>query len=190
MSLVPDGNIKLSEFYFVRHGQTDHNAGLLNKDVYGDIPLNDVGLQQAAQLRSFVEILPIKTICCSPLLRARQTKDIINKWLGLPVVMISDLREGSDQDWCEIQSIKNGKHLSVSKSLKLFEGRLRSGLEKALRQTGPVLIVAHGGVYSLLCRILNVETNMWKIANCTVVHFYKNSSGVWSVEKIFDIPTE
>lgn len=176
-----------TEFYFVRHGQTDHNAGLIKKDVYGDIPLNAVGHQQVALLRPFIETLPIKTICCSPLLRARQTKDAINKHLRLPVVMISDLREGSHQDWCEIQSVKNKKNVSISKSLQKFLNRLDRGLKKALEQPGPVLIVAHGGVYSALCRILDMNPDAWAIANCTVLRFYKKADGFWSVQHIFDL---
>lgn len=98
------------EFYFVRHGQTDHNAGLVNKEVYGDIPLNKKGVEQVMQLRSHIEQLPITKIYCSPLLRARQTMDAVTQNVQLPIVIVPNFREGSHHDWCEIQSVKNSKN--------------------------------------------------------------------------------
>lgn len=177
--------ILATEFYFVRHGQTDYNAGLI-KGVYGDIPLNVVGQRQVSFLRRFIETLPIKTICCSPLLRARQTAEVINARLGLPCMVISDLREGSCQDWTDIKIFHNKKDVPLSKNFKKFLTRVDRGLQKVLRQQGPVLIVAHGGVYCALCRVLGCDLGDWPIANCTVIRFYKNIDGSWSLEHLFE----
>jgi len=178
-----------TEFYFVRHGQTDQNAGGITKMMFRDAPLNAVGQQQVVALRSFIETLPIKKICCGPLLRTRQTTNAINKNLKLPVVTISDFREGSYRNWLEIRSVKNKQNVKISTSLRYFLGRVCKGLTQALQQQtpGPVLIVAHSGVYRALCRILDVNLDSLVIGNCTVVHFYKNNQGSWAAEHIFEV---
>lgn len=56
------------EFYFIRHGQTDHNKSAPKID-HEDISLNDIGWQQANEIESIIAALPIKTICFSPLKR-------------------------------------------------------------------------------------------------------------------------
>ncbi|MFA5998571.1 MAG: histidine phosphatase family protein [Candidatus Babeliales bacterium] len=176
----------VTEFYFVRHGQTDHNIGLVKKNL--DVPLNQVGLQQATMVKSYIAKLPIKTICYSPLKRAKQTKDIINAGLGIPEVKIPELAEGTGDFFSELQSVKS-KQMPISKNLKKFLKRVTKGLRKALQYPAPVLIVAHGGVYSALCRILNIDSDEWVVANCTLMHFYKNRDGNWSVNHLFDVGT-
>ena len=173
-----------TEFYFVRHGQTDYNIGLIKKDL--NVPLDLVGRQQAEMVKSYVKNhLHIKTICYSPLLRAKQTKDIINADLGLPEVEIPKLAEGAGGFWFELYRAKN-KPVKVSKSLQNFLDRVTIGLHEALQQPAPVLIVAHGGVYIALCRILNISTNGLPIANCSLMHFYKKD-GHWHVKQLFDV---
>ena len=61
-----------------RHGQTDWN---LDKKVQGkaDIELNEKGRQQAEETKKLLDYKDIDLIICSPLIRARQTAEIINK---------------------------------------------------------------------------------------------------------------
>ncbi len=75
--------------YFIRHGQTDWNAELRFQG-RKDIPLNDHGRAQSvivgqklARLIGNSSKLPF---LCSPLLRARQTMEIIRAELGLDPV--------------------------------------------------------------------------------------------------------
>ena len=53
------------EFYFVRHGQTDHNLleGRDKGDHPDDISLNETGKNQAKFIHSIISTLPIKTVC-------------------------------------------------------------------------------------------------------------------------------
>lgn len=64
------------ELIVVRHGQTDWNV---NKKVQGqaDIPLNNVGIEQANILRKNLENEKFNAIFSSPLLRAKQTAEIL-----------------------------------------------------------------------------------------------------------------
>ena len=68
--------------YVVRHGETEWNA--MNK-VLGrtDMPLNDTGIQQAHEIASALKDLNIEVFLCSPMIRARQTADVISGETGI-----------------------------------------------------------------------------------------------------------
>ncbi len=68
--------------YVVRHGETEWNA--MNK-VLGrtDMPLNDTGIQQAHEIACALKDLNIEVFLCSPLIRARQTADVISNETGI-----------------------------------------------------------------------------------------------------------
>ena len=64
--------------YVVRHGNTDWNK---QKIAMGrkDIPLNKLGIEEADNVSKILENYNFDLIICSPLKRAKQTADIINK---------------------------------------------------------------------------------------------------------------
>ncbi len=140
-------------FYFLRHGQTDWN---LENRAQGqtDVPLNDVGLLQARSACAIVEPLQIQTICSSPLSRALATAQIIGDSIAKPVQILDDLAECSwgiqegqtkstwYSDWKNERKTPTGAEVYSE-----FLIRALAGINKALENTGPVLIVAHGGVY-------------------------------------------
>lgn len=72
--------------YLLRHGQTDWNKAYLIQGRV-DIPLNEAGIAQAKALAKQLreEGVKIDLIFTSPLLRARQTAEIINEALQAPL---------------------------------------------------------------------------------------------------------
>jgi uncharacterized phosphatase len=69
---------------FIRHGQTDWNRdGLLQGS--SDIPLNDTGRSQARDALMTLRSRPWDVVVSSPLLRARETAQIIADGLGIPL---------------------------------------------------------------------------------------------------------
>lgn len=66
------------EILLTRHGQTEWNV---LKKVQGkaDIELNEKGIQQAEETREILKNEKIDLILCSPLKRAIQTAEIINR---------------------------------------------------------------------------------------------------------------
>jgi len=69
-----------NNFYFIRHSQTDaHNKKLICGGDW-DIPINEAGESQAkgAAEDFHMALRSIKTIVTSPLLRARQTAEILS----------------------------------------------------------------------------------------------------------------
>ena len=77
------------EILVIRHGQTDWNAlGKLQGKT--DIQLNDIGRQQAKETIKLIKDENIDVIITSPLKRAKETAEIINK--NFEVTIIEDNR--------------------------------------------------------------------------------------------------
>ncbi len=64
---------------------------------------------------------------------------------------------------------------SHQKEVQSFIERVKRELNFALKQNGPVLIVAYGGVYWAICHLMSINGE-WAIGNCIPIHFtvYKN----------------
>jgi len=147
MTLVP------VPFTYLRHGETEWNR-LGNAQGVTDIPLNDVGRDQAEAARPIIHAEPPKIIAVSPLSRARETAEIVNRGLDLPLVEIEDLREcgfgameGEPMGGWFYEWLKGERIIPRAEPAHQFLARALKGINEALALPGPVLIVAHGGVY-------------------------------------------
>ncbi len=144
-------------FVFLRHGETDWNAAGRCQGRQ-DVPLNTAGRAQAAAAAPLLKGRALTTICCSPLGRARETAEIVNRDLKLPLLFVEDLQEcafgemeGKDEaGW--LDRWLTGHTPWGGEPRHAFAARALAGLNQALAQPGPVLIVAHGGVYWSLQR--------------------------------------
>jgi probable phosphoglycerate mutase len=131
-----------------------------------EVPLNATGIGQAHAAKARLTDLPITTICCSPLGRARQTADIINEILNCPIVTIEELRECSFGDR-EGELLGDDTHESLflnahtwgGEPYEEFMARAVAGINKALSHSGPVLIICHGGIYHSLKEKAPLEFN-------------------------------
>ena len=141
------------EFYFIRHGQTDWN---LNHRAQGqtDVPLNNKGRQQAQNAAKVAAHLKFGTICSSPLSRAVETAQTIASATGSKVSVLDELiecswgvREGETKGaWFE--NWKTGSETpDGAEAYGAFLDRAVRAINTALLNPGPVLIVAHGGIY-------------------------------------------
>ena len=164
-------------FYYVRHGQTDCN---LKRKLQGtsDIPLNETGVEQAHAAQQILAGTNIGTICCSPLIRARKTADIINEKLQRPIIEIDDLKEisfGSVEGTREppwLAGYLAGESADIPPQVEPFDiflSRARTAINEALDHHGPVLIVAHGGTYTPANRTLEASQQWSLLPNCQPV---------------------
>lgn len=173
--------VQKKEFYFLRHGQTDHAFGI-SVDRH-DIELNACGRQQAHAIKHVIASLPIKTVCFSPLIRAKETKEIVASNLQVCEREINDLTECNFEIWSSMTSLGERAYLNAKGSVKAFMERVRSGINQALSEEGPVLIVAHGGIHWATCCLMGVE-HEWAIDNCIPVHFTIGECGQWKAKKL------
>lgn len=151
--------------YVIRHGLTELNK---RKKVNGEIdePLAPEGVKQA---KAAIPLLPksIKHIYTSPLLRARQTGEIINSKLNRPISFPDELTEihmGSlaGKSWEEMDGGLDLKkqHRTVQfdyrpyggESVKEVKKRVTEFLKKVWKKhrDNEALIITHGGIIRLL----------------------------------------
>ena len=85
----------------VRHGATQYSLERRFSGLGGvDVPLADIGVRQAqAAAEEIVARGGVDAIVSSPLLRTRQTAEIIGERLGLPVEVDDDFAECSFGEW-------------------------------------------------------------------------------------------
>lgn len=163
------------EFYYLRHGETDWNLkGLAQGRT--DVPLNETGRAQARIACQLIEYLPIATLCSSPLQRALETAQILQEHTGARLEVIEDLaecswgfREGQGKgDWFHDWRSGNANP-EGAEPYDLFLKRALRGINLSLTLPGPVLIVAHGGVYWAIEKYAALEAGA-DLPNATPVH--------------------
>jgi len=145
----------------IRHGQTDWN---LARRIQGstDIPLNDKGRADAHRAAGHLAATPHHTIYSSPLLRAKETAEIIAAELGLELAgVVPDVRE---REFGEGEGMLVADYLQTygdwladvpgTETLAQVCDRAMSALLRiardARRRSAPlaesVIVVTHGGV--------------------------------------------
>ena len=82
-----------------RHGETDHNVQPQRVQGWIDIPLNDRGREQAAELAAAVRGEGSTVVYSSHLARARETAEIVAEALGVAVVVDERLAESRRGTW-------------------------------------------------------------------------------------------
>uniref|UniRef100_UPI000D3A8142 histidine phosphatase family protein n=1 Tax=unclassified Variovorax TaxID=663243 RepID=UPI000D3A8142 len=167
-------------FYFLRHGQTGRNA--LRIFQAPDEPLSELGLQQAARAAELLAGEPIRTIVCSDARRALDTAHAVGAALRLVPTAHETLRErnfgaligtsSAHIDWaCEPEG---------GETLAQFVARKRAALDAALRQSAPVLVVAHGGTLYVLAALLGVPVDAAIMGNAQPLRF-ERTGPTWAV---------
>ncbi len=167
------------KIYIIRHGQTELNVkGLINGHI--DDCLTQEGEEAA---RSAALILPdtIKHIYSSPLLRAKQTAEIINERLKVLLTFHDELKEANFGDLNGTPFLDEYKKRHAAQdydwrpSGECFEDVKKRVLDilsiiVAKNGDGEVLIVAHGGIIRLL-HLLEYGEVMGDIGNVALYDF-------------------
>lgn len=97
----------MKSLYFVRHGQSLANTGAVSMhDV--SIPLTDLGLQQAQDLRDRWIVEP-SNIYCSELKRAQQTAQIFSDRYQLSSNVIKELNEFRCLDFKTVEGLQGAE---------------------------------------------------------------------------------
>lgn len=150
--------------YLARHGQTAYNAeGRFQGQ--GPVPLDETGRAQAAALAEQAIPYEFAALWCSPLLRARETAEIVARRIGLPAredarLMETDSGEWTDRSFAEVQAqdpegfarFKEGDLTFAFPGGESFaqQGvRVAAAFHDIKRAEAPALVVCHGGVIRL-----------------------------------------
>ena len=163
--------------YIIRHGKTDWNA-LHKLQGRTDVPLNEEGRQMAEKAREEYRNVHFDVCFCSPLVRARETAEILLRGRNVPVLTDDRLMEmgfGSyeglensfDIPDCPINVLFFHPELYTAppggaESLDDLFARTGTFLEDRvnplLKEGKDVLIVGHGAMNSsIVCRVRNLS---------------------------------
>ncbi len=178
----------------LRHGSTD---AAFDKKLVGrtDIPINAEGRRQAQAMSPYIADSEPDMCFCSPLLRARQTADIVTCAVGLDFEEIPDLCEIDFGRWEQMtfEEISASEPELVSRwaawdegfsfpegeSLRDFAGRVRRAADHMVRNgASRVLAVTHGGVIrAMICHLLGLSMSQYllfdvKLASLTTIEVF------------------
>ncbi len=154
---------EIYHFTFIRHAESVGNAEKIFQG-WADFPLSERGLEQARSLAEkwFVEGRRFDLCISSPLLRARQTAEILAERLGLRIEFDPDWRELNNGNFAGLTKEEVGDRFSESEITpythygesgesrwQLFL-RVGNALQRLIdRGPGRYLIVAHGGALNM-----------------------------------------
>jgi len=169
----------------MRHGETEWNA--LGKIQGGnlDLSLNETGRAQAQKIEETVFNLGIKKILHSPLRRAKETADIVNKRSALPMHTFDDFKEWNVGDWYGLSSdvfrsyVKQGLQPPNGETLSAFKHRVHDAFDRLVKDHNNFLIVAHGFTFNALKSKSNIQTNIESLSNCQFVEFEYFDNHFW-----------
>jgi len=170
--------------YVVRHGQATWNV--LNKICGGrsDVPLTDLGREQARALAK--ELPHVDRVYCSPLMRAQETAALLMEGREIEIKTEPRLREqdfgiyeGLDRGTPEFLAAKKEPacHFPEGESSFGTAARVYSLLDelKAEKSDDTVLLVCHGAIMRIIetyFRDMKLEEfYCYSPANCTPVKY-------------------
>lgn len=178
--------------YIIRHGKTDWNE---RHKIQGrtDIPLNDEGRAMAEEAHEEYKNVNFDVVFCSPLVRAKETAEILLKGRNLPINFDDRLMEMS---FGEYEGIENSFDIpdcpinvlffhpeeyttpvkgaeSIDDLIARTGDFLREKVEPELEKGKDVLIVGHGAMNSsIVSQVWNLpREKFWSagIPNCKLM---------------------
>ena len=178
--------------YIIRHGKTDWNV-LHKLQGRTDIPLNDEGRRMAETAREEYRNIHFDICFCSPLIRARETAEILLRDRNIPILADDRLMEmsfgsyeGTENSFqipdCPINQLfyapdqytaPPGGAESLDDLFARTGDFLRERVDPLLAEGKDVLIVGHGAMNSsIVCQVRRLpRAQFWSagIENCKLM---------------------
>ena len=162
----------MMKLYFVRHGESDANVQRVISNRESPFHLTPRGQTQASMLAENLGDIPITAIYASPVLRARETAEVVSRAFHLPYQVTEALREydcgileeQSDEESWKLHSeiaedwILNHNHLrkpeggesflDIQNRFLPFIKSLKARIDKH------ILLIGHGGLFHLMLPLI------------------------------------
>ena len=160
------------ELIAVRHGQTDYNKEhrIMGQEIAA--PLNESGIEQVQSLVPQLQKHAFDMLYASPLLRTKQTADIINEELQLPMTLRDELKERSvgnlaGKMYDEVLEIIAPAHYDKNYDFRPYGGEsfeeVRDRVSTFLKELEQkhagqkILVVTHAGIIEILYTLFEKE---------------------------------
>ena len=200
--------------YFVRHGQTKYNVLRVHQPKNAE--LSELGIKQAKILAKRFSKIPVDIIYSSPMKRAKQTAEIINKSLKKRVIFSNFLKErkGPSEflrkrtdslEVFEINQIRNLHendpfwHYSDEENFREYQIRTKKLFKylNSLKKEN-VLVISHGGPIrmAILFMMFNGKDfdaeiyykfiDLFRLSNTGITMCEKDKTGHWDVRVFND----
>ena len=155
--------------YLARHGQTAYNLEGRFQG-WGDVPLDQLGREQARQLAVAVAGVEPVTLVSSNIARALETATIVSELVGLELQVDPRFAETETGDWTDrsfaevaaedpeafaaFVELQPDWGFPGGESFATQAARVAAGLDdwRARSETGPTVIICHGNVIRLALR--------------------------------------
>jgi probable phosphoglycerate mutase len=179
------------KLYFVRHGESEANTRHVISNRESIFHLTLKGRQQAEALAGRLKEIPFSAIFSSPVLRARETSEILSRALGIPYQVTEALREydcgileekSDEESWVHHSRyfedwVLRGQYTSKPQDGECFldiQNRFVPFVESLVRtdEDKNILLVGHGGLFLLMLPL--VLTN--------IDHTFSTSRGMGNAE--------
>jgi probable phosphoglycerate mutase len=145
-----------------------------------------MGLALAGRAALVIKRSGVTAVYSSALQRARDTAEIVARELGLPVTAVPELNE---RNWGELERRPRASRVPGvlprgAEPPQAFVARVLGGFAQIDAEYP--LVVAHSGVYRVLCRTLNLVEPDDPVENCTPLVFVPPPPGfnTWRVEPL------
>lgn len=206
---IPNLKVTIStEFLFVRHGNSTANVTrTISNRVSDYAPLTELGRSQAKDLLAALHGRRIIAVYSSPLMRAKETAEIVAAEFGLNVKMADALREpyrgeiegrSDDEAWsvhaAQEAAWRSGRYehrIPGGESFLDLQARFIPFVERMMAKHSDdgasIILVSHGSLLTNMLPLVltNVEPDFVRnlpIGNCALIVATRGASGLECVE--------
>jgi broad specificity phosphatase PhoE len=158
--------------YFVRHGESEANTQHVISNRASHFGLTELGRQQADSIAEKLRDIPVSSIFSSPILRAKETADIVSRTFYLPYQVTEALREydcgylegrSDEESWNQHRKYYEDwtvRHNYTSKptageSFIDIQNRFLPFIESLKHSNDEhILLIGHGGLFHLMLPLI------------------------------------
>lgn len=158
-------------FIFVRHGESEANARRMLSSANEGWPLTGRGREQAEEAARVIAALPrIDKLYASPVIRARQTAEIIGKGIGFEPILDERLRErhmGILEEKIMPYVANDGWKFDSKNRVQPWE-ELKKNMASFIQDAKGDIVVAvtHGDNMSVVCDLMDNRGEKFHAPKC------------------------